>query len=125
MRWVLHNRRFGSYLALAALVLQIVVSFGHVHLYGTHRADHAVAVSGTSVQGSQSLLLQHPGNDGDDDYCPICATTYLTSTSFLPQAPQLPVPFVSRTIQHFDSIAAVFFIAPLRPPFQSRAPPLS
>ena len=124
MRSVLHNRRFGSCLALAALVLQIVVSFGHVHLDGIHRADHAVAVSGTSVQASRWLLLQHPGNDGDDNYCPICATIYLTSTSFLPQAPQLPVPFVSRTIQHFDSIAAVF-IAPRRPPFQSRAPPLA
>ena len=36
MRW-LYNWRFGSWLALAALALQLVVSFGHVHLDGVHR----------------------------------------------------------------------------------------
>ena len=123
MRWV-HNRRFGSCLALAALALQLVVSFGHVHLDGVHRADLAFTVVGSAAPASQSLAAQHPGNDGDDDYCAICATIYLAATSFLPPAPELPVPLVSQTIEHFDRFAVVF-IAPRRLPFQSRAPPLA
>lgn len=122
MRWV-HNRRFGSCLALAALALQIVVSFGHVHLDGVRRADPALTVAGSAAQASQ-LPVQHPGDDGDDDYCAICATIYLAANSFLPPAPQLPVPFVSRPIEHLDRVAVVF-IAPRRAPFQSRAPPLA
>ncbi len=122
MRWV-HNRRFGSWLALAALVLQFVVSFGHVHLDGVHRTYPALAASGSTAQASQ-LGAAHSGNDADDDYCPICATIYLAANSFLPPVPQLPVPFVSRLIEHFDRVA-VGFIVPRRAPFQSRAPPLA
>ena len=122
MRWV-HNRRFGSWLALAALVLQIVVSFGHVHLDSVHRTDPALAIAGSGAQASQ-LPAPQPGNDADDDYCAICATIFLAANSFLQPAPQLPVPFVSRPIEHFDRVA-VGFIVPRRVPFQSRAPPLA
>jgi hypothetical protein len=122
MRWV-DNWRFGSCLALAALALQLVVSFGHVHLDGVHRADPALAIAGSGAQASQ-LPAPHPGNDGDDDYCAICATIFLAANSFLPPAPQLPVPFVSRPIEHFARVA-VDFIVPRRAPFQSRAPPLA
>ena len=45
MRWVRCNNRFGSWLALAALALQIVVSFGHVHLDRV-APSAAVAVAG-------------------------------------------------------------------------------
>ncbi len=122
MRW-LHNRRLGSWLALAALVLQLAVSFGHVHLDGVHRSYPALAVSGSGAQASQ-LPAPHPGNDADDDYCAICATIFLAANSFLPPPPQLPVPFVSRPIEHFAPVA-VDFIVPRRAPFQSRAPPLA
>jgi hypothetical protein len=122
MRWILHNRRFGSCLALAALALQIAVSFGHVHLDGVHRAFAPVTVAGSDAQASQ-LPAPRPGDDGDD-YCAICATIYLAANSFLPPAPQLPVPFASRPIEHFDRVAAVF-IASRRAAFQSRAPPLA
>ena len=122
MRWT-HNRRFGSWLALAALVLQFVVSFGHVHLDGVHRTYPALAVSGSAAQAWQ-LPAPQPGDDEDDRYCAICATIYLAANSFLPPAPQLPVPFASRPIEHFDRVA-VGFIVPRRAPFQSRAPPLA
>jgi hypothetical protein len=122
MRWLYH-RRFGSWLALAALALQIVLSFGHVHLDGVHRTYPALAVSGSGAQASQVPAPQ-PGNDTDDDYCAICATIFLAASSFLPPAPQLPVPSVSQTIEHFDRVSVVF-IASRRAPFQSRAPPLA
>ncbi len=97
------NRRFGSCLALAALALQLVLSFGHVHLDGVHRASLALALSGWEAQASQPPA-PHPGNDADDDYCTICATIFLAANSFLPPAPQLPVPSVSQTIECFDHV---------------------
>jgi len=108
-------------MALAALALQLVLSFGHVHLPGVRRP--ALAVSGSAAQASP-LGAPQPGNDADDDYCAICATIFLAANSFLPPAPQLPVPFVSRPIEHFAPVA-VDFIVPRRAPFQSRAPPLA
>jgi Protein of unknown function (DUF2946) len=121
MRWVRRNNRFGSWLALAALALQIVVSFGHVHLDHVARASTVVAV--TAAPGTPALPDQQPGNEADD-YCAICATIYLAGNSFVPQAPQLVVPFAAQTIEHVNRTAAVF-IVPRRAPFQSRAPPLA
>ncbi len=122
MRWF-YNRRFASWLALAALALQLAVSFGHVHLDGVHRTYPVVALNGSGAQASQ-LPAPQPGNDTDDDYCAICATIFLAATTFLPPAPQLPVPSVSQTIERFDHVPVVF-IASRRAPFQSRAPPLA
>lgn len=121
MRWVRCNGQFGSWLALAALALQIAVSFGHVHLDRVARASAVVAV--TAPPGTPALPDHQPGNEADD-YCAICATIYLAANSFVPQAPQLAVPFGSQAIEHLDRVAAVF-IVPRRAPFQSRAPPLA
>jgi hypothetical protein len=122
MRWF-HNRRFGNWLALAALALQLVVSFGHVHLDGVHHTYPAQAVSGSGAQASQ-LPAPQPGNDADDGYCAICATIFQAASSFLPPVPQLQVPVVSRAVEHCGRVAVVL-ITPQRWPFQSRAPPLA
>jgi hypothetical protein len=124
VRWFTFHSRFASWLALAALALQLVVSFGHVHLDGIARAGPAGIAAVAGAQAPQAVTAQHRGGDGDDDYCAICATIYLAANSFLPPAPQLPVPFVSRIVEHFDRIAVVF-ITPRRSAFQSRAPPLA
>jgi hypothetical protein len=123
MRWLLHNRRFGSWLALAALALQLVLSFGHVHLDGVGSAGDGIAVTGAANAPEQRAPGQQPGGDGDE-YCAICATIYLAANAFVPQAPQLPALFTSRLIEHFDSVA-VDFTAPRRTLFQPRAPPLA
>jgi len=122
MRLGLYSRRFASWLALGALALQLVLSFGHVHLDGVHRGSPAATAAGSSAK-AQPLPAQQPGDDGDD-YCAICATIYLAAGSFVPQAPQLPALFASRLIEHVDRVAIVF-VAPRRTAFQSRAPPLA
>jgi hypothetical protein len=123
-RWmhrIRNNRRFGGWLALFALAVQLVLSFGHVHLEGIRGdADARISLI-TERPESPASPSQHPGNDAD--YCAICATIHLASTSFLPDAPQLPLPFVSQTIEHSDYVAFVF-VAPQRTAFQSRAPPI-
>jgi predicted Kef-type K+ transport protein len=116
-----YRGRCGSWLTLIALAFQLAVSFGHVHLDGV-RIDSGAAVVGQPSHTAQSLPAQPPGDK--DDYCAICASLYLAANSFVPSPPLLPVPLLlSSAIVHIDYGAAIF-IAPRRPAFQSRAPPL-
>jgi hypothetical protein len=124
MGWLHCHKRFGARLALAALALQIVLSFGHVHLdrvAGAWTATAAAtALDKTVAQGSQQSPAQNPTSD--DDYCAICASIYLASTSFVALPPQLPVPigFV-RIAQSYGEAFGV--VPPRRVVFRSRAPP--
>jgi len=123
MRLVPSTRGFAAWLALFALVLQMVVSFGHVHLEGIPGV-HSETSAGSAKAHAQAAPAQQPRDDDDDAYCPICASVYLTASSFVPAAPILPLPSVSSAVEHFDHNAAVF-VASRRAAFQSRAPPLA
>jgi hypothetical protein len=126
MRWRWSDRRLGAWLALFALAVQLVISFGHVHLEGVTRTDPARFASAAGGHTSQVLLAPQSGRTGNDDdyYCPICASVYLTANSFVPAAPVLPVPSASNVVEHFDHNAPAF-IASRRLAFRSRAPPLA
>jgi hypothetical protein len=124
MRWLRYDRRFGTWLALFALAVQLAVSFGHVHLEGITRTDAARFASAAGGHASHSLVAPQPGTNGEDDYCPICASVYLTANSFVPVVPLLPLPTVSNVVEHSDHNAPDF-AAPRRLAFQSRAPPLA
>jgi hypothetical protein len=126
MRSPQSTRGFATWLALFALGLQMILSFGHVHLEGIARTDPALITLAAGGPTSQSLLAQPPGTAGgdNDDYCPICASVYLTATSFIPAAPMLSLPSASTAVEHFKRHVPVFF-APRRLAFQSRAPPLA
>ncbi len=117
------NWLWSTWLALAAMALQIALSFGHIHLESLGTGSVVASVAASKASSWQQKPAQHPANEADD-YCAICATIHLTSSSFLPDAPLLPVPFASRTIEHFSHFAFVF-VAPQRTAFQSRAPPLA
>ena len=122
MRWARTRQRCGSWLALAAMTLQLVLSFGHVHL--EKLAGPAIAsMAASKAPSPQQNPIQHPANEADY-YCAICATIHLASSSFLPDASLLPVPHASRTIEHFGHFNFIF-VSPQRAAFQSRAPPLA
>jgi len=128
MGWVHCHKRFGARLALAALALQIVLSFGHVHLDRAASASITTAASGArgkaSAQTSREAPAQNPAqNQGnDDDYCAICASIYLASTSFVALQPELPVPIgFTRVAQSYGDAFGI--VQPRRVAFQSRAPP--
>ncbi len=123
MGWVHCHKRFGACLAFAALALQLVLSFGHVHLHGLGAAAPVAAAlaNGKAVaEASHRAPAQNPADD--DDYCAICASIYLASTSFVPLPPQLLVPVGFTRIEHRFG-AAVGVLVPRRVAFQSRAPP--
>jgi hypothetical protein len=127
MGWVHGHRRRGAYLALAALLLQIAISFGHVDLDGAVVGDH-LALGTTHFGASHKFVVaakrsqQGPAQSSDDGYCPICASIFLVSTSFVSTAPQLPVPEGFYRIRHSVAVARGFS-PPLRLAFRSRAPP--
>ena len=127
-------QRCGGCLALAALMLQFALSFGHIHaqdifgdLFGQNAAySSSGAASGRHQPDRLEASRQHPGKlADDDDHCPICFSTFLLGTSFIPCVPQPPLP--SR-FADIDRLIAPAFDGPAqshRGPFQSRAPPLA
>jgi hypothetical protein len=122
MRWVRAKRRWSTWIALAAMALQLALSFGHIHLENFEQGSVAAAVAASNAPSSDQHPAGHPA-DHSDDYCAICAAIHLASSSFLPDVPLLPVPVASRVVEHFDHFAFIF-VSSQRAAFQSRAPPL-
>jgi hypothetical protein len=121
MRWFRTNRTFGGHLALFALALQLVLSFGHIHredIYGYGPPRVAATVPATLPASDPAHQPAHH----TDDYCAICATLSLLGASLAAEAPQVALRFETQAIEHFDRIAAIS-VAPRRSGFQSRAPP--
>lgn len=121
MSLVFYLRRCGSYLALAALALQMALSFGHVHPIGQLRT---VVASITSAEGIRQVPSQLPDDEADGS-CAICASIFLASTSFAPDAPQLQLPALFKRVDPSTNIAFVLVFEPQRGSFRSRAPPLA
>jgi hypothetical protein len=118
-------RRCGAYLALTALMLQLALTFAHVH-------KHDPAFSGFDRSDVVSIRHVLPGLQvaerlparlaDDDDHCPICFSGFLLSSSSLPDTPahlrSLQFAEIERA---FNPVFRVF--QPRHAAFRSRAPP--
>jgi hypothetical protein len=120
MTWARSNLQVGVRLALAALAIQLCLSFAHVHLIGFQQTQSqlvsSVDASDADDTDSKSPLAAH------DPICVVCALTQLVAHSDLPLPPALELP------QSFNSIDHATFVATARsaPPnllFNARAPP--
>ncbi len=123
MRWVRDHLCWGSRLALFALALQLVLSFGHIHAEDLGLAAPAAltyAQSGAADGGAPSP--QDPGHA--HDVCAICAALNLTATSFIPVVAVLVLP-VAQAWVWSPAIAAAPAQFDLARSFQARAPPLA
>jgi hypothetical protein len=115
--------RSGAYIALAALVLQLAISFGHVDLDGAVVGDHLALGAAHKIVVAAKASQQAPAQNTDEDgYCPICASIFMVSTSFVSAAPQLPVPDGFYRVKHVAAVSHGIS-PPLRLAFRSRAPP--
>ena len=124
MRRLRSIRRFGAGLGLFALLLQLALSFGHVHpedLLGAS-AGGIQTVAGKTQPLSPAQDRHAPGAPHDD--CPICAVMHLAGTIVLPDAPALALP-TQFTVAVFSTDGHVAVVVPRRPPFQTRAPPIA
>ena len=123
MRWRAFARRCGAYLALAALMLQLALSFAHVHrldlaLSGYDRTDVA------SVKHALQIAQQLPARlADDDDHCPICFSGFLLSNSSLPDPPATPPSLQFAEIDRAFNPVSYRVIQPRHAAFLSRAPP--
>jgi hypothetical protein len=106
----------GCWLALLALVAQIVLPLTHVHAYPTGTGSHAASVAASPVH-----LPAAPGLPaGSSDGCVLCALTGLAGPA--PVVPQLSPPLV-----HHRALFDIDADSPLSGSsyrlFQARAPP--
>lgn len=123
MHWFRSNLHLGSRLALLALAVQVILSFGHVHLNNLARAStpSATAIASGAVAPSGGAPSHHPDGSPEAD-CQICALLQLVATSTTSVAPALPLPASFRSIR---LQAPAELAAELSPHalFQARAPP--
>lgn len=114
-------RRAPPWLALLAMFIQFVASFGHFD-----PGDFASLEHGHS---SLTLAACHVAGGGDngmasDADCPICASITMLGSSALPESVRVPQPAV-----HHGLVVASLDALHLTPPshllFETRGPPLS
>jgi hypothetical protein len=119
MMWVRGNRRIGAWLGLLALALQLILSFGHVHL-----SDIAIP----QAAAADAAAAPNPGaptnrHNGTHDICAICVALNVTASSVVPTAASLVLPFVFAQAWLRDFEAALISSEP-HSFFQARAPPV-
>jgi hypothetical protein len=127
MRWLRSHVRLGSWSALFALTMQLVLSFGHVHFDGTslrsgmapHSLEFAIQPPAT-LADSPTAPTQHKPNGLADDFCAICSVIQLAGVPTL--VPDIPVPIGSIRISLDPRVEFAFAASPPRF-FRARAPP--
>jgi hypothetical protein len=122
-------RRCGVYLALAAVTLQLALSFGHVHRHDLAYPNVAYSkidvVTGRQASTRPEISKQLPSKlADDDDHCLICFSTVLLASSFIPDAPQHSLSSDFKDVDRFSGRVFDIVLGQDRAPFQSRAPPL-
>ena len=140
MKWFRRHIKTGSRLALFALAVQFVLSFGHFHPIAAAQAAPAVqtglslldlAYIGTSatpdlaVQVTGTEPPTRPDNDRHPaDHCAICTVISLASSLLFTAPPLLLLPEAVELL--FRTTSAEFVHLKSAPAaFHSRAPPLS
>ena len=119
MVWVRGNRRVGAWLGLLALALQLIVSFGHIHLRDLAIPQAAAADAAAAPNPGTPANRHH----GPPDICAICVALNLTASSVVPTAASLVLPFVFTQAWLPDFGAALVSSEP-HLFFQARAPPV-
>ena len=120
--WFRQHIKHGSRLALFALAVQFMLSWGHFH-------PLEIAHPASSPGLTQSVSL--PGDTDDHDhahhaaeFCAICAVMVQAASMLATASPVLPArEFASR--MHAPSPAILLLAAAPRAAFQPRAPPLA
>jgi hypothetical protein len=129
MRWIRSHVRLGSWCALFALAVQVVVSFGHAHRADFGWPSGFLPSSAIAAEQPAAPLPAAPAAPVKPtglafDYCAICAVMNLAASAVPAAAPGLPVPIVRGGLRFW----IVRNISPAELPhllFQARAPPLA
>jgi hypothetical protein len=128
MHWFRSRSSLGAWLALFALTVQLVVSFGHAHLdRNAWTPGHQSARLGSDAPTSADVASLPAGDETPalaDDYCAACALIHLAGTLVTSEPPALPLPAIfGRALPKFS--AEFGLPAQSHALFAARAPPLA
>ena len=136
MSWFRSNIKHGSRVALFALAIQFVLSFGHFHAIATNAAaeiqsdltDVADEARAAPLGAGSAAQKPEPSNHDSDqqpaDACAICAVISLAHTVLFATPPPLLLP-QAIGLHHVETEAELIDLNSVHPAFQSRAPPIS
>jgi hypothetical protein len=117
MNWFRSNIKQGSRLALLALAIQLVLSFGHFH-----------AIAAQAAPAIQQASQQAPSNQGSDhqpaDPCAVCAVIALANAVLFASPPVLLLPQAVAFL-YLTTDAEFVHLDRSSVAFQPRAPPAS
>ena len=127
MNWFRSSLRSCAYIALFALALQLVVSFGHMHRDDLGLPPLIEAIQPqilTEPTGSPAEFRDQDQHPGPDHYCPICASIALLGTGAPASAPSVVVSVL--VVTFFPPEKLSYGLQPkLTLSFQARGPPIS
>ena len=137
MKWFRKHIKSGSRLALFALAIQFVLSFGHFH-FDPARASPTVQIGLSDVDlsfvegfaaetGGAAVKQQPSGHDTDHhpaENCAVCAILTLAGNLTLSSPPVLWLPEAIELL-YLVTDAELAHLNSGRLPFQPRAPPAS
>jgi len=122
MSWFRSNVRSGAWCALFALAVQLVLSFGHVHVHGGGRP---APVSLSALAAPAGGAPVSPGDpNGASDHCDICTLIQLAGTASPSVAPSLPLPVVVTSVE-FTADPDIDRTTSRPRSFHARGPPLA
>lgn len=136
MNWFRKHLKHGSRLALLALAIQFVVSFGHFHEAAAQAVQIGLSDAGPASAAEQAALVaadeaaqsQAPSDHDNDRHpanaCAICAVLSLANNYLFATPPVLQLPQAIELL-HLTIDAEFGHLGALHPPFQPRAPPAS
>jgi len=120
MMWLRKRMRFGGWLALSALAIQLALSFGHIHSEDFGPANGIQIALDADQAGEVPANSDHKGIA--HSYCDICATISLLATLVVPTPPVL-AHIVAQDIAPLVAAHRERRIGPVTRLFQARAPP--
>jgi hypothetical protein len=138
VKWIRKHVKLGARLALFALAVQFVLSFGHVHAVqaaparqaatsqaGLVRAAADLVVKDTASPSAFNQQLPHRDNHQQPgDGCDICAVVTMAHSMLFATPPVLLLPQAIELLQ-LTTEAGFAHLGAAHRAFQSRAPPLS
>jgi hypothetical protein len=133
MKWFRRHIKTGSRLALLALALQFVLSFGHFHLNAAQAAPavqtltdlaQAQSLASEATQQAEQQPAGHDDGQPSNEPCGICAVMSMANQLVFATPALLLLPDAVELL--FLATDAEFaHLGSLWPAFQSRAPPVS
>jgi hypothetical protein len=129
MGWFRSRARWGSYLALFALAVQLALSFGHVHLEGgAPVSGHASALFAVHPSNAAAAAVDPAGKEFPalaDAQCPIGTLIHLAGTLVPATAPALPQLVVFSPVSFAVAVEFDLTNPHYYSPLGARAPPLA